>query len=53
MRAINKDGIEMAKLNVEERAYLDARTTALDSGQSRTYTEEELDEIWRLQDLVE
>ena len=53
MRTIIKDGIEMAELNTEERAFLDARIASLERGQSRTYTEEEIDEIWRLQDLDE
>ena len=51
MRTIIKDGIEMAELNAEERAFLHARIASLDRGQSQTYTEEEIDEIWRLQDL--
>ena len=50
MRTITKDGIEMAELNAKERAFLDARIASLDGGKSRTYTEEEIDEIWRIQD---
>jgi len=51
MRTVIKNGIKMAELNDEERAFLDARIASLDRGQSRTYTEEEIDEIWRLQDV--
>lgn len=40
----------MAELNAEEHAFLDARIASLESGKSRTYTEEEIDEIWRVQD---
>jgi hypothetical protein len=50
MRTIIKDAIEMAELNAEEHAFLDARIASLESGKSRTYTEEEIDEIWRVQD---
>ena len=51
MRIVVKNGIEMAELNAEEHASLDARIRSLNRGKCRTYTEDEIDEIWRLQDI--
>jgi hypothetical protein len=51
MRIVIKDGVEIAELSAAEHASLDARIASLERGESRTYTEEEIDEIWRLQDV--
>jgi hypothetical protein len=40
----------MAELSPAERDSLDARIASVNRGTSRTYTEAEIDEIWRLQD---
>jgi hypothetical protein len=53
MRTIIKNGIEMVELNTEEHAFLDARIASLKSGKSPLYAEEEIDEIFRQQDLDE
>ncbi len=53
MRIVIKDGVEMAELSPTEYASLDARIASLDSGKSRTFTEEEIDEIWRREDLAD
>ena len=53
MRIVITDGIEMAELSAEEHAFLDARIASLEGGNSRIYTEEEIEEIIRQQDLEE